>query len=148
MTVPAVELAALAADRAALADLTNRIRQLEEGTTMTRNRSGSSPSRSSVARTGTAPGGNATGATPARRRAETRSVRYDGPPPGVPIAPVVRTTLTGRLVVLCPLCGRHHYHENMQKMGPHRAPGCGIVRDGDDRVTGYWLQLGEATSRA
>jgi hypothetical protein len=137
VTVPAVELAALAADRAALGDLTNRIRQLEEGTTMTRNRSGSSPSRSSVARIGTAPGGSATGAARRRTGPLTR-------PSGVPVAPVVETSTRGgdfAVVSPCPYCGGAHRHAALgQQSSPHRAPGCGLLRSGADRVTGYWLE--------
>ncbi len=46
----------------------------------------------------------------------------------------------GVVTVECPLCGNEHTHEmGVAKGYQRRAPGCGMVRTGDQRLNGYWF---------
>ena len=44
------------------------------------------------------------------------------------------------VTVECPYCGNHHQHDLRVPSGyQRRGPGCGMVRTGDQRLTGYWF---------
>lgn len=67
----------------------------------------------------------------------TRTRKRDRRPVDAPTAPVVGRGATWA-DVLCPYCGHDHRHAVEAHITSYRvAPGCGMVRTPDQRLTGY-----------